>query len=285
MAGRLLAEAPAAPPAAAPTPEAPPIPSPSTPAPVPAATDSIQLAEATTGGGGARAVPAVVDSDVEEEAEARSSAGGEEVLLASLAEMPPPDYAAPAGATQLAWMHQFGSVRSASRGPDAAQVRAHAPDHVGLTREAAPRLWWSLSSPALQPVTITLVDDREIDPVLEVEIEGPHALGMHSISLADLGVELEPGIEYRWFVTLVVDAERPSRNPISAGSIKRVPVDAEANAAIESADPAELGHALARQGYWYDAYDFFAALSERHPDVAALGNHRERLLADSTITP
>jgi hypothetical protein len=261
-------------------------PGPAIDATAPAATgaDSIQLADAAMGGGESRAVPAVDKPDGKED-EASARAGREEVLLASLAQMPPPNYAVPAGATQLAWMHQFGSVRSGSRGPDAAEVRAHAPDHVGLTREAAPQLWWSLSAPALQPVTITLVDDREIDPLLEVEIEGPHAVGMHSISLADHGVELEPGVEYRWFVTLVVDAERPSRNAISAGSIKRVPVDAAAQSAIESADPAELGHVLARQGYWYDAYDFFTALSVRHPDVAALGNHRERLLADSTIAP
>jgi hypothetical protein len=196
--------------------------------------------------------------------------------------MPPPVYAAPSGAAELAWMHQFGSVRSASRGPGAPRVFAHAPDHVGLTRQAAPRLWWSVSEAAPQSVTITLVDDREIDPVLEVEIAGPQLPGLASISLADHGVSLEPGIEYRWFVTLVVDADRPSRNQISAGSIKRVPLDDAAEARVDGTPPAERGHALAAQGYWYDSYDFFADLSSRHPDAVALGHHRERLLAEAT---
>lgn len=247
------------------------------------ATDTAQLVQAEMGSPSGRAVPAIEGADDERESgDPRSMASvvGDEVLLASLSKMPPPVYAAPGGASELAWMHQFGSVRGASRGPGSAAVLAHAPDHVGFTREASPRLWWSVSEVAPQSVTITLVDDREIDPVLEVELPGPQAAGLASISLADHSVVLEPGVEYRWFVTLVVDAERPSRNQISAGSIKRVPLDAVAEKSFEAAPPARRGHALASQGYWYDSYDFFADLSTRHPGASVVGAHREHLLAD-----
>ncbi len=255
-------------------------------APAPAPTPSIepevvQLAEAQGGPGGA-AVPAI-DRDEEPSARDAAPAGdlvaGEEILLASLSQMAPPDYAAPSGSTELAWMHQFGSVRGVRGDGSAPRVTAHAPDHVGLTREASPRLWWSVSEPTEQAIVVTVVDDREIDPVLELTLAGPHAAGLASISLADEGVSLEPGIEYRWFVTLVNDPDRPSRNPVSAGSIKRLASnDAETNA-IDEVGLAERGHELARRGYWYDSYDFFATLETRHPEVAALGDHRVKLLA------
>jgi len=117
------------------------------------------------------------------------------------------------------------------------------------------------------------------EPVLEIVRRGPQPDGLGSVSLAEHGVELEPGVDYRWFVTLVYDADRPSRNVVSGGSIRRVPAADALRDELEAAPLAERGHLLARGGYWYDAYDFFAALALRHPDAAALGDHRDRLLA------
>ena len=37
------------------------------------------------------------------------------------------------------------------------------------------------------------------------------------------------------------------------------------------------GHRLAELGIWYDAYDFFASLAERNPEVERLAVYRDRL--------
>ena len=78
-------------------------------------------------------------------------------------------------------------------------------------------------------------------------------------------------------MTLVLDADRPSRNPISAGSIKRSPLDAQGSVEMGDRDAAQRGHWLAQRGYWYDAYDFFADLSARHPQSPGVAAHRDRL--------
>jgi len=246
---------------------------------------AVELADAGLAEPPGSGATAAVIEDREEDPAKRSAAPagalatGDEVLLASLSAMAPPAYTAPAGASELAWMHQFGSVRGGTRGDfDPAGVKAHAPDHKGLTLSASPRLWWSVSDAAPQDIVITVVDDREIDPVLEIVRPGPQAAGLASIALLDYGIELEPGVEYRWFVTLVNDPDRPSRNAVSAGSIQRTPLDDAAKAELAEVPPAERGHELARRGYWYDSYDFFADLEARHPKVAALGDHRVQLL-------
>jgi hypothetical protein len=200
----------------------------------------------------------------------------DEVLLAALTDLPLPDYNAPAGVESLGWMHQFGAVRA---GSNAVTIEIRAPvNHAGLTLSAAPRLWWSLSGGTDLAVQVTVVDDRELDPVLRVDLPGAFTKGLHSIDLAAHGVELQPDVEYRWFVSLVVDADRPSRNPVAAGALRRVADSDPRREIVDQALPTERGHTFARLGLWYDAFDFFASIAAAHPDFEPVARHRERLV-------
>jgi len=200
----------------------------------------------------------------------------DEILLAALTDLPLPSYVAPAGAESLGWIQQFGAVRA---GPTSVAIEIRAPaNHAGLTLSAAPRLWWSLSQDTDLPVQVTVVDDRELDPVLRADLPGAFSKGLHSIDLAAQGVELEPDVEYRWFVSLIVDPERPSRNPVAAGALKRVADSDERREIVGRALPTELGHTYARLGLWYDAFDFFASIAAVHPDFEPVTRHRERLV-------
>jgi hypothetical protein len=213
---------------------------------------------------------------VEGASESAASEGvAEEMLLAALTELPLPSYAAPAESGSVGWMRQFGAVRGAG---DDVTVETRAPNHVGLTLSSAPRLWWQVSGATEHAVEVTVVDDEAIDPILRQEIAGPQQAGLHSIDLAAYGVELSPGVEYRWFVSLVVDRDRPSRNPVSAGAIEVIPAGDSRREAVEQTAAAERGHTLAKLGLWYDAYDFFAGLSRAHPELAPLAQHRERMM-------
>lgn len=206
----------------------------------------------------------------------------DEILIAALTELPSPTYQAPAGMESLGWMRQFGAVRA---GPSAATVETAAPiDHTGLTLSNSPRLWWRLSADTPYAVQITIVDEVSIDPLLRVELPGPHEAGSHSIDLGEQAIELEPGVDYRWFVSLLVDPDRPSRNPVSAAALRVVPENDTRRTAAAQASPAERGHTLARLGLWYDSYDFFASLAQAHPDRTPLIRNRERMMEVARAT-
>ena len=200
----------------------------------------------------------------------------DEVLLAAVTELPPPSYATPAGAESLVWMRQFGAVRAA---PSALHVLARAPsNHTGLTLSRTPRLWWALDQTTDLPIQITIVDGDAIDPLVRVELPGPHAAGLHAFDLAKQGAELSPDVDYRWFVSIVVDPDRPSRNPVSAGSLRVAGASDARRQSVGVADAAVRGNKFAELGLWYDAFDFYASLAEAHPEVERLATYRDRLV-------
>lgn len=200
----------------------------------------------------------------------------DEVLLAAVTELPPPSYATPAGAESLVWMRQFGAVRAA---PNDLRVLARAPgNHTGLTLSRTPRLWWALDQPTDLPIQITIVDGDAIEPLVRVELPGPHAAGLHAFDLAKQGAELSPDVEYRWFVSIVVDPDRPSRNPVSAGSLRVAGASDGRRQSVGTADASARGNKFAELGLWYDAFDFYASLAQAHPEVERLATYRDRLV-------
>ncbi|MBY0397036.1 MAG: DUF928 domain-containing protein, partial [Thermoleophilia bacterium] len=207
----------------------------------------------------------------------------DEVLLAAVSALPPPDYAPPAGGVSLVWMRQFGAVRSA---PSEARVAARAPrDHTGLTLSSSPRLWWALDKATEHPIQITIVDGESIDPLVRTLLPGPHTAGLHAFDLAKHGAKLSPGVDYRWFVSIVIDPDRPSRNPVSAGSLRVAGEGDARRATVSSADASSRGNRFAELGLWYDAFDFYASLAEAHPDVERLATYRDRLAEVTKTTP
>lgn len=114
---------------------------------------------------------------------------------------------------------------AAVRGPTScpSQIFALAPAHgVGATRSAAPTLYWHLPEPTNCRVEFVLNDPRAAAPRIEHVIPGPHGAGVHAIALAELGVELEPGVVYTWYIQLVPDADARSQDVFSGGPIERI---------------------------------------------------------------
>lgn len=211
------------------------------------------------------------------------SVGRDEVVLAAVNDLPPPDYATPSGSDSLVWMRQFGAVRSA---PSEAHVAARAPrNHTGVTLSRTPRLWWSLDKATDHPIQITVDDGQSIEPLVRVELPGPHRAGLHAFDLAGRGVALSPDIDYRWFVAVVVDPDRPSRNPISVGSLRVAGSSDARRATITREDASARGNKFAELGLWYDAFDFYATLAEAHPEMERLAAYRDRLGEVSVAKP
>ena len=154
---------------------------------------------------------------------------------------PPPDRRVPGG-----------RVGGSTRGPAScpSQILALVPeDHAGLTASAQPTLYWFVSETTACRIDFVLNDPRAIAPRVERQLTGPHAAGIHALSLADFAVSLEPGIVYSWSVALVADPEARSKDVLSGGQIERVDASDEANGSSVVAHAQSLGE----RGLWYDA--------------------------------
>ena len=96
--------------------------------------------------------------------------------------------------------------------------------------------------------------------------------------LAEYGVKLEPGTEYEWAVTLVVDPERRSKDVVVTGWIDRIEHSGQLEARLESEGEARSAAIYAEEGIWYDS---FAALNDqidRNPGDANLLTQRSDVL-------
>jgi hypothetical protein len=105
-----------------------------------------------------------------------------------------------------------GRVGGGTRGGDQTfTLSVLAPNHTALTGKEQPNLYWYVSKSISTPIVFTLSDDGA-NPVVEQTLATPFDMGIHRVRLADFGVRLAPGKQYRWFVSLVSDPKRRSRD-------------------------------------------------------------------------
>ena len=154
-----------------------------------------------------------------------------------------------------------------------------APDHSALTVSEQPSLYWFISSATSLPIEVTLMDLRTTQPVLETRLAAPIAPGVHRIRLADHGVRLQPGVPYRWFVTIVPDSNRRSRDILAGGAIERVEPPDGLSAKLAQASKEKTPFLYAEEGVWYEALTAISDLIESAPNDAVLRKQRATLLA------
>ncbi len=146
-----------------------------------------------------------------------------------------------------------GGTRSGGR---VATIHVLAPDHVGLTTESQPVLYWYLGQDTGDRIDVTLRDQDSVEPLLDVRLPAPQAAGIHAFRLADYGVQLEPGRDYQWFVSIVPDPERRSRDFISGAWIRRKQRSGALTKRLQREEPVIV---YADESLWYDA---LAAVSQ-----------------------
>ena len=171
-------------------------------------------------------------------------------------------------------MRVGGGTRSAG-GADVPRVEALTPEATGQTLSPSPSLYWHLSAPTKARVDFTLSHEASVSPLVDQTLAGPFEAGVHRVDLAGLGVKLEPGTEYQWYVSLVSDPEDRSSDVVAGGGVLLVDTSAlREEVARAPADEQVL--VLARNGIWYDAVD---ALSRRIESAPADAQAREQLAA------
>ena len=173
-----------------------------------------------------------------------------------------------------------GRVGGGTRSPGAAFLflSALAPDHTGLTVQEQPSLYWYLSGLTTDPIEFTLIEDQAITPILETRIGPPSQPGIQRVRLGDYGVRLKPGIEYEWFVAVVVDRENRSKDLLAGGVIERVEPSAELRARLAQAGKELASHIYAESGIWYEAMSAVSDIIDATPNDSQPRKQRASLV-------
>jgi len=159
------------------------------------------------------------------------------------------------------------------------ELVALVPDHVGLTVKQTPTLNWYLSKPTTYPLRFTLNDTQKIVPLYEGSLPAPTEAGVQSINLKNLGLMLEPNVQYRWFVSASPNPESPSRDIVAGGMIERCEFnECLTITSVNLTCDRESVRTNALIGFWYDAMGCVCSLIEKDPKDPSLRRLRAALL-------
>ncbi len=161
------------------------------------------------------------------------------------------------------------------------EVTVLVPDHVGYTVKETPSLNWFLSQPTPYEVRFTLRDDRSTRSFQEKMLPSPKKPGIYTINLKELGLALEPNVQYKWFVSVIRDANSPSKDIVAGGVIERCELSDCVilyDARLTCSEQSVIENA--RAGLWYDAMGCLCSLIDANSGDGKLRRLRARLLKD-----
>ena len=173
-----------------------------------------------------------------------------------------------------------GRVGGGTRGIEEELIAlfALAPNHVALTVQEQPTLYWYLSKPAKYPIELTIIIEKDTHPLLETRIPLPSQPGIYPLRLSDFDIRLSTGTQYRWFLVLVPDPNRRSRDIVAGAIIERVKTPETLRSRLLKASREEIPHVYAGAGMWYDALMAISNLIADTPDNPIFRKHRAALL-------
>jgi hypothetical protein len=165
-------------------------------------------------------------------------------------------------------------------GDTAPALYAIVPNHVAQSASKQPSLFWYLDGelPRSAKIELTLIDDEAVAPLIETTLKNPDRPGLYRIDLADYGVNLSPGKEYEWSVSIVMDPADRSQDIMATGWIERVPRSDGLSARLASEGEDRSVHVFADEGLWYDALTALGDQMQRNPDDRELREVRSSLL-------
>jgi len=155
---------------------------------------------------------------------------------------------------------------------------ALAPNHVALTVQEQPILYWYLSKPTKYPIELTIIIEKDTHPLLEKRIPFPSRSGIYPLQLTDFDIHLSTGTQYRWFLALVPDPNRRSRDIVAGAIIERVEIPETLRSRLLKASREEISHIYAGAGMWYDALMAVSNLINDEPTNPVFRRQRAALL-------
>ena len=183
----------------------------------------------------------------------------------------PPRKGAPASA-----LRRGGGTRGTNQ--SLPMISLLAPDHVGLTLQEQPVLYWFTPTNHNLSYEFTLIADNADAPMIEAKLPSPTRGGVQRIKLADYKAKLVPGERYQWSVSLVMDPDEPSANVVAKGAIERVNRDKLEHPPSGEMTKADAPRRYAEAGVWYDALMAISDLMQSNPADMELPRQQTALL-------
>ena len=152
------------------------------------------------------------------------------------------------------------------------------PDHTALTIRSQPQLHWYLREKTTYLIELTVIEEMAIHPILETRIAQPVKPGIQTIQLSDFDVRLEQGVTYKWFVAVIPDPDRRSKDILAWGAVRYVRVSEETSNKLTKIDKETVLDIYARAGIWYDAFADLTDLIEANPNDSNLVAKQKALL-------
>jgi|GEM_PF-995638 len=145
-----------------------------------------------------------------------------------------------------------GGTRSAEN--DFPTVTLLVPEHVAWTVQTQPTLYWHVSEATDQQLTFTLINYGRVEPIVEFTVQSPVIPGIHSLALADHGINLEVEKTYEWLVSILSGPGQPSSADLVAkGYIERKRPSIDLEDALAHVSVTEKARLYAENSLWYDA--------------------------------
>jgi hypothetical protein len=171
-------------------------------------------------------------------------------------------------------------VNSTSRGAadDMPVVYFLSPDHVGLTLQEKPTVLWYLSKSTAAPCVLTLTEDNQPEPAIEIHLDGSKA-GVRRTDFHGQTFGLKLNVQYQLSLALVQDPQHRSNDRYCSAYIERIQPSASFLAKLATrARPEDRAVVYAREGIWYDALEVLSDQIDSHPDNDSSREQRADLL-------
>jgi len=158
-----------------------------------------------------------------------------------------------------------------------------APNHTGLTTLAQPSLFWFQSGPAGTRFELTVVEPKKPKPVLRVGVDKADQPGIHRLTLSKYNVTLNPGVMYKWTISLVPDPANRSQDVVASGTIQRTEPDEGFTTALAGAEGLDKAALYSDKGFWYDALEVVTNAIDAAPKDKELRRQRATLLEQAGL--
>jgi Domain of Unknown Function (DUF928) len=126
-------------------------------------------------------------------------------------------------------------------------------DKLGLTLNGHPTFYWSVPTLPVRTAEFTIETNGDEKPFYETNIKLPKQPGIFSFTLPKNTPELPVGKTYRWYLTIICDAEDSSNNPYVEGLVERTQADLTLLNALAKATAVQLPSIYAKSGIWHEA--------------------------------
>jgi hypothetical protein len=131
-------------------------------------------------------------------------------------------------------------------------------EHIALTSQESPTLYWHISQAAPYNVEFSLSVENSGEIIVEDLLPPVTKAGIQSITLSAFNVKLQEGTTYLWSIALVVDPNDRAKDILISTAMRREHTIIDLNDAAQ----------LAQAGFWYDTLHY---VSDKKPSqVSAL---------------